>query len=170
MISFLFADWLVNIPDALGTNQQERVWSKWGQIITEIQNRYSAFLWRIFPVRAKIQTPKSKNKMLFIREFCGFTFSHRKPFKKIRALVIRIRHFLKNAWSVSNICSNVANFPAKRLRRPKYACANFFFPKIVIFQSTLPMKWTFSLVLSSTFSQKYSFYCLSLYILYSVNH
>ena len=127
MISFLFffADWLVNIPDALGTNQQERVWSKWGQINTEIQNRYSAFLWRIFPVRAKIQTPKSKNKMLFIREFCGFTFSHRKPFKKNTAPKIRMRQF--------------------------------FFPKIVIFRSTLPIKWTFSLVLSSTFSQKYSF-------------
>ena len=134
MISFLFffffADWLVNIPDALGSNQQERVWSKWGQINTEIQNRYSAFLWRIFPVRAKIQTPKSKNKMLVIREFCGFTFSHQKPFKKIRALVIRIRHFLKNAWSVSNICSNVANFPAKRLRKntaPKIRMRQFFF-------------------------------------------
>ena len=72
MISFLFADWLVNIPNALGTNQQERVWSKWGKIYTEIKNRYSAFLWRIFPVGAKIQTPKSMTKMLLIREFCEF--------------------------------------------------------------------------------------------------
>ena len=33
-------------------------------------------------------------------------------------------------YSVSNICSNVVNFPAKKLRKircSKYACADFFF-------------------------------------------
>ena len=51
---------------------------------------------------------------------------------------------------ICNICSNVANFPAKRLRKntaPKIRMRQFFFfSKIVIFQSTLPIKWTFSLV------------------------
>ena len=40
-----------------------------------------------------------------------------------------MRHFFQIIQSVSNIWLNVANFPAKKLRkirRLKYACANFF--------------------------------------------
>ena len=111
-----------------------------------------------------------------LRAVWGKTFSHRKLKKKIRALVIRIRHFKKNAWSVTSV-RMWRIFPPKDLKNtaPKIRMRQFFFSKIVIFQSTLPIKWTFSLVvlyhhlLLLKGTAFLIFYSLSIYI-YSVNH
>ena len=44
------------------------------------------------------------------------------------ALLIHTRHFFQIIQSVSNIWSNVANFPAKKLKAPKIRMRQFFFP------------------------------------------
>ena len=169
----------MNVPDGLGTNQQERMWSKWGQIYTEIQKRYSAFLSRIFLVRAKIQTPKPKTKMLFIREFCGFNscqglfgvkhFPTEKLKKKKKNTGACNTPFFKKCL----ICKMWRIFPPKDLE--KYGAQNthasIFFQNsdISVYVANKMNFFNCCLVLSPTFSQKYSFSHLSIYI-YSVNH
>ena len=78
---------------------------------------------------------KSKTEKLLFRYFCRFNsceglFEMKNyPAKKIRVLYnicVRAIFFIH---SVSNICSNVANFPAKRLRKntaPKIRMRQFF--------------------------------------------
>ena len=66
-----------------------------------------------------------------------------KNLEKIRALKIRMRRFFKIFFAivtVSKFCLIRFHFPAKRLRkirRPKYACANFFKKKIEFQNSSL---------------------------------
>ena len=95
---------------------------------------------------------------------------------KIRALEVRMLWFFP-ICSVSNICSNVASFPAKRLRkiRPsKCACATLF-KNLSYIQTTLPIKWIFIYLLSSFFlslllaDEVMSFWVV-LQSKYSINH
>ena len=63
-------------------------------------------------------------------------------YRQIRTLKRRMRLVFPKKFigSVSNICSNVANFPAKKLRKircSKYACAVFFF---LIFDVAISIK------------------------------
>ena len=54
-------------------------------------------------------------------------------------------------YSVSNICSDEVNFPAKRLRKircSKYACADFLKKIVLLISSTLSIKLIFSPLLS----------------------
>ena len=108
------------------------------QDLTEEQNRIGIFL-------SKHGESEEKCKEILLRDLVGLFqeqfFVVRKgcikgcskififPAKKLRVLIIRMRLFF--FYSVSNICSIMANFPAKRLRKKygaqKYACAVFFF-------------------------------------------
>ena len=111
------------------------------QDLTEEQNRIGIFL-------SKHDESEEKCKEILLRDLVGLFqeqfFVARKgcikgcskififPAKKLRkiwVLIIRMHRFF--FYSVSNICSIMANFPAKRLRKKygaqKYACAVFFF-------------------------------------------
>ena len=98
--------------------------------------RSSVFLSRIRKVRSEIHLTnsrtwyqtKARNISQIFGSFCQLN-SRYGLFKRFQFPAKKLTSAYFVIFSVSNICSNVANFPAKRLgkiRRLKYACATFF--------------------------------------------
>ena len=97
--------------------------------------------------------------------FKSFEFSRQKQ-KKNTVLTIRVRLFLKKIGSVSNICSNAENFPAK-IRCSKIRMRRFFLKKTFILLNKLDI---YSLVVLLYFVinkwMKWSVF----YYLHTINH
>ena len=75
-------------------------------------------------------------------------------------------------YSVSNICSDEVNFPAKRLRKircSKYACADFLKKIVLLISSTLSIKLIFSPLLSLSQLNVVS-NCSKIFYFLSINH
>ena len=149
------------------------------KLIQRYRTDIAHFFEEYFQSELRFKRRNQRLKCCLFVNFVGSYFPTEKPFKKNTGACNTHTPFKKNAWSVSNICLNVANFPAKRLRKntaPKKSMRQFFF----FFENSdisvyVANKLNFSLVLyyhlllvkSTAFL---IFYCLSIYIFYSVNH
>ena len=97
------------------------------KLIQRYRTDIAHFFEEYFQSELRFKRRNQRLKCCLFVNFVGSHFPTEKPFKKNTGACNTHTPFKKNAWSVGNICSSVANFPAKRLRK-KYGAQNTHAP------------------------------------------
>lgn len=122
-IFLLFSDWAANISDASSKNQTRKPAVR---IYLEVQNRCSKFLPKIRRVKAALEDLKpdvSKRLITILRNILNYGLFSRQNGTSAFNTNAPIVFFIH---SVSNNCSNMANFPVKRLKKIRMRRIFFF--------------------------------------------